>query len=240
MPTRKPLVGVSCCYRTEGIEPVHGVIDRYVNAAAKSLDADIVLVPALPDNGGLADSLDGLILTGSPSNIPPDISGACGGEGPFDPRRDATNFGMARQMIAAGKPIFGICRGLQELNVVYGGSLKVCNAVSHHAPHGVQLEEMFGHSHAITLDPAGILHDLYGTDEITVNSVHFQAVDRLGSDLRVEATSADGLIEAFSAEDGRVLAVQWHPEWDSPANSRSRLLYDHFQKMLERAVEGAR
>jgi hypothetical protein len=116
------LLGVSCCLReNDGAEPVHGVIDRYLRAPARHGDCDVVLVPALPgltDWTAMAARLDGLLLTGSPSNVEPWRYGTPGegplGDGPFDPARDTTTLALAEAMLRAGKPVFGICRGFRN------------------------------------------------------------------------------------------------------------------------------
>lgn len=235
----RPLLGVSCCLRGGGPEPVHGVIDRYLRAPAAHADADVVLVPALPgltDWAALASRLDGLLLTGSPSNMEPWRYGASTGDGPFDPARDTTTLALGEAMLRAGKPVFGICRGFQELNVAFGGTLQTVptdGPVSHHAPDGVSLAEMFAATHPVTLTPGGVLADALGA-EITVNTVHFQGVATLGEGLAVEARAPDGLVEAFSARVGgaQVLAVQWHPEWDADSNPASAWFFNHLGKAL--------
>ncbi|WP_226015866.1 gamma-glutamyl-gamma-aminobutyrate hydrolase family protein [Novosphingobium sp. FKTRR1] len=228
----RPLLGIVCCIRTFEGEPIHRVIDRYLRAPARFSDVDVVLVPALgalTDHDGMAHRLDGLLLTGSTSNLEPARYGGTQGDGPFDPQRDDTALGLAKAMIAAGKPVFGICRGFQELNVVFGGTLQQLapSSVEHHAPAGVTLDAMFAHCHDVALAPGGVIAQGLGAEAICVNTVHFQGVDRLGDGLTIEATAPDGLVEAFSAQVGpaQVLAVQWHPEWDAETNPQSRWFF---------------
>ncbi len=235
----RPLLGVSCCLRSGGPEPVHGVIDRYLRAPAAHADCDVVLVPALSgltDWAALAGRLDGLLLTGSPSNMEPWRYGASTGDGPFDPARDTTTLALGDAMLRAGKPVFGICRGFQELNVAFGGTLQTLpgdGPVRHHAPDGASLEEMFAQTHPVDLTPGGSLATALG-DAITVNSVHYQAVATLGQGLTVEAVAPDGLVEAFSAQVGaaQVLAVQWHPEWDADRNPASAWFFARLGQVL--------
>lgn len=247
------LLGVSCCLReNDGAEPVHGVIDRYLRAPARHGDCDVVLVPALPgltDWTAMAGRLDGLLLTGSPSNVEPWRYGTPGegplGNGPFDPARDTTTLALAEAMLRAGKPVFGICRGFQELNVAFGGTLRVLatdGPVSHHAPDGVSLETMFAACHPVALSPDGIMARALGTQEMTVNTVHYQGVDALGivgpgRSLTIEARAPDGQIEAFSADvaGAEVFAVQWHPEWDADSNPASAWFFAHLHGAMERA-----
>jgi len=235
----RPLLGVSCCLRTAGTEPVHSVIDRYLRAPATHADCDVVLVPALPgltDWAALASRLDGLMLTGSPSNMEPWRYGASSGDGPFDPARDTTSLALGDAMLRAGKPVFGICRGFQELNVAFGGTLQTLPAdgpVAHHAPDGASLPEMFAATHPVTLAPGGLFAQGLG-DTITVNTVHYQAVKDLGAGLSVEATAPDGLVEAFSARIGtaQVMAVQWHPEWDADSNPASAWFFGQLGRAM--------
>ena len=236
----RPLLGLSCCRRTDAYpEPVHWVIERYAAAAARYTRADVVLLPALADLAdarSMAGRLDGLLLTGSTSNIEPARYGATLGEGPFDPARDASNLGMAEAMLAAGKPVFGICRGLQELNVLLGGTLRAMPRapVDHHAPDGADTEAMFAHTHAILPEPGGQLAAAFGPGKITVNSVHYQGIDRLADGLTIEARGSDGVIEAVAGTIGRapLYAVQWQPEWQTEAHAAYRWFFARLDSAL--------
>jgi putative glutamine amidotransferase len=145
-------------------------------------------------------------------------------------------------MIAQGKPVFGICRGFQEINVAFGGTLArdvgAAEALAHHAPADADLEAMFSHRHDVSLSPGGVLAQASGQDHMTVNSVHYQGVGRLGRDLVVEARAPDGLVEAVSARIGGapILAVQWHPEWRTQDDVASQLVF----RLLGRALRGER
>lgn len=222
-------------------------MNRYVEAATRYADCAALLAPSLPGlmtAAELAPRLDGLLLTGSPSNVEPARYGqsdAADAEGPFDPGRDAMSAALLEAMLNLGKPVFGICRGLQEINVAFGGSLRRDTseegaALAHHAPHAATFDAMFEHAHEVAFNPAGRLRDALGADHATVNSVHFQGIDRLGAGLRIEATAPDGLVEAISAEvnGAPVVAVQWHPEWRAAENPRSRLFFE----LLGRALRG--
>ena len=119
-------------------------------------------------------------------------------------------------MIEIGRPVFGICRGLQELNVLFGGILRETGGDHHHSEEELPFEQLFHHRHEVELAREGRLAEATQTRRIKVNSVHRQGIDRLGGGLAVEAVAPhDGLIEAFSGPGcgGEVLAVQWHPEW---------------------------
>src|ERR1700721_492442 len=243
--TPRPVVGISCCTRTVGTEPAQAVMNRYVVHALRYADAAGLLVPALPELMSareVAPRLDGLLLTGSPSNVGPGRYGQAGApdaEGPYDPGRDAMTAGLIEAMLELGKPVFGVCRGLQEINVAFGGALRRDvgrgeGPPSHHAPDHAGFEAMFAHEHPVALTPGGLLSRGLGRDVLSVNSVHFQAIDRLGDGLSVEATAPDGVVEAVSARVGaaQVLAVQWHPEWRTDANPDSQAFFRLFGRVL--------
>ncbi|CAM3241787.1 gamma-glutamyl-gamma-aminobutyrate hydrolase family protein [Asticcacaulis taihuensis] len=244
----KPVVGIMACNRTVGVENAHAVMERYVRAAITYGDCHALLIPPLTDNfssAALTTRLDGLMLTGSPSNVQSSLYGSEGGEGPFDEGRDAVSLGMIECMINLGKPVFGICRGFQEINVVLGGSLRRdvgfgaangANGISHHAPDGTEFHAQFEHCHDVVLTAGGVLDSAYGRDHLRVNSVHYQGVDRLGEGLSVEATAPDGLIEAFSANisGSQVLGVQWHPEWQADKYPDSQAYF----RLMGQALRG--
>jgi putative glutamine amidotransferase len=231
----RPVLGVTCCNRPFGGETAQVVIDRYVTAAMRYGDVAALLVPALPDLMSareVAPRLDGLLLTGSPSNIEPARYGGPGpGDGPFDPARDEMTLALIKEMVRLKKPVVGVCRGFEEVNVAFGGSL-ARQVDGHHAPDDASLEAMFAHAHEVALEPAGKLASAYGRQKLNVNSVHYQAIDRLGPGLAVEARAPDGLIEAVSAD--HVLAVQWHPEWRTEANPDSQTFFALMGRMLRK------
>lgn len=211
----KPVIGVLCCNEYAD-RPIQSVASRFIEPLSRLSDATVLLVPALIDvldAVSLSRRLDGLLLTGSRSNVHSDCYGGAPCAGRQDPQRDQVALRLAGQMIEAGRPVFGICRGLQELNVLFGGSLK--DLADHHAGDHQTFEALFEHQHAVELAADGRLAAATGRASITVNSVHHQGIDRLGHGLSVEARSPDGVIEAFSARPGRgaVMGVQWHPEW---------------------------
>lgn len=244
--TARPVLGLTACSRPVGDEIGQVVINRYVEAAIRHADAAALIVPARPDlmdAREVAGRLDGLLLTGSPSNVAPARYGQpdVAGEGPFDLGRDAMSLALIEAMTELGKPVFGICRGFQEMNVAFGGSLARDlgggdRSMPHHAPPGVSTEEMFGHVHEVELAPGGVLASAFGRRTLPVSSVHFQGVDRLGDGLRVEARAGDGVVEAFSARvnGAQLLGVQWHPEWQVDADAASR----GFFGLLGRALRG--
>ncbi|UDF04290.1 gamma-glutamyl-gamma-aminobutyrate hydrolase family protein [Asticcacaulis sp. AND118] len=225
-----PVIGISCCHRDFGVEMAQAVMDRYVRAAMTYGQCSAVLIPAITgffDARSVASRLDGLLLTGSPSNIEPHRYGQSEGEGPFDAGRDEVSFALIECLTLMGKPVFGICRGFQEINVALGGTLRRdlgvapvgSNRLDHHAPADVGFAGMFEHVHDVALTPEGVLARAVGGEALIVNSVHYQGIDRLADGLSVEAVAPDGVVEAFSANIGgaQVLGVQWHPEWQTEA-----------------------
>jgi putative glutamine amidotransferase len=238
MSATRPVLGVTCCNRPFGGESAQVAIDRYVTAAMRHGDVAALLVPALPDlmtAAEVAPRLDGLLLTGSPSNVEPARYGdPSSGDGPFDPGRDEMTLALIKEMARLKKPVIGVCRGFEEVNVAFGGTL-ARGVQGHHAPDDAALADLFAYSHEVALEPGGKLARAYGRERLNVNSVHYQAIDRLGPGLTVEARAPDGLIEAVSADN--LLAVQWHPEWATETNPDSRAFFALMGAMLRKELE---
>jgi len=152
-----------------------------------------------------------------------------------DPARDATTLPLIRKAVEAGVPVFGICRGFQEMNVAFGGTLhqklhEVPGFLDHRDDETQPLEVQYGPAHDLTLEPGGLLRSLASSDRVRVNSLHSQGIERLGGELTVEARAPDGVIEAFRVTRARrfALAVQWHPEWQVMSYPFSRALFAAF------------
>lgn len=217
----RPVIGVLCCNEVAG-RPVQVVASRFVEPLATIAGATVLLIPAIPgaaDVATLSRLIDGLLLTGSRSNVAGHRYGGADSGGLLDEERDEVALSLAGGMIEAGKPVFGICRGLQELNVLFGGTLsgEAGRRDHHRGSWDGAYHELFDHRHDVRLADGGTLSTVTGLRRLTVNSVHEQGIDRLGGGLTVEAVAEqDGLVEAFSATPcgGQVLGVQWHPEWD--------------------------
>ncbi len=230
---RKPVMGVLCC-NEQFDRPIQSVASRFIAPLASLSGATVLLVPAVQqafDAISLVDRLDGLLLTGSRSNVAGDRYGqGRAGSGPLDMERDEVALTLAGHMIEAGRPVFGICRGFQELNVLFGGTLAPVEGPVHQRAPGPDLafKDLFDHYHDVELSAGGLLSDAIGTARLAVNSVHGQGVDRLGGGLRVEAVACDdGLVEAFSARPcgAPVVAVQWHPEWQAAHRPEGRAFF---------------
>ena len=250
MAERKPLIGIPADRRILGPHPFHCVGEKYIRAVAEGADAVPVLIPALGDETDLdavLESVDGILLTGSPSNVEPQhYAGPASDPGTMhDPHRDATTLPMIPRVVASGMPLFAICRGFQEMNVAYGGTLwqkvqEIPGKLDHREDKTQPLEVQYAPAHEVELVPGGQLHRLAGTGRVTVNSLHAQGVDRLGAGLEAEAHAPDGLVEGFSVRQspGFALAVQWHPEWQVMQNPFSRALFAAFGQAARAHAKG--
>ncbi|MFC2973228.1 gamma-glutamyl-gamma-aminobutyrate hydrolase family protein [Azotobacter bryophylli] len=237
---RQPLIGVIACTKQIGLHSYHVAGDKYLRAVAEGAGGLPLVIPALGeliDQAELIQRLDGLLFTGSPSNVEPHhYQGPASAPGTLhDPARDRTTLPLIRAAVAAGVPLFGICLGFQEMNVAFGGSLhqKVHEAgpfMDHRESEEDALEVQYGPRHTLHVQPGGLLASLGLPREIQVNSVHGQGVERLGPGLRIEGLAPDGLIEALSVIDAQsfALGVQWHPEWQFQANPHYLRLFQAF------------
>jgi putative glutamine amidotransferase len=214
--------------------------EKYARAVLEAADALPLLIPSLAEELRLDDllgRLDGILFTGSPSNVEPHhYAGTPSDPGTLhDPARDATTLPLIRKAVEAGLPVLGICRGFQEMNVAFGGTLhqkvhEVAGYSDHRDDESQPLEVQYGPAHDVLLEPGGMLRDLVGTDRVRVNSLHSQGIERLGAGLVVEARAPDGLIEAFHVPGAArfAVAVQWHPEWQVMSNPFSKALFAAF------------
>jgi putative glutamine amidotransferase len=229
------IVGIPACAKTLADMPFHQTPARYAQAVLGGVGALPVLIPPLGDPMlALLDDLSGLLVPGSPSNVHPSHYDGGESETPdfHDPERDQTTLPLIRAAIAQGIPVLAICRGIQELNVALGGSLiqrvHTLDARLDHrggpGPHEIR----YGPKHPITV--TGSLARLLKANSIEVNSLHGQAIDRLGAGLVVEATAPDGTIEAVAmpSAPGWLLGVQWHPEWAFTTNPHSVAIFAAF------------
>lgn len=241
--SRRPLIAVVSCTRAMDTGRMQGVSERFLTPIVQWSELNPVIVPSLGDAAqarSLAASFDAVLLTGCMSNVAPARYGSGAPQvEPSDVRRDATALAFASALIGSGGTVFGICRGLQEINVLYGGTLHGnvgeagYDAPSHH-PAGTR----YGDALAGNLHPVHIRNGVLGRERtLDVVSAHHQGIDRLGSGLVVEATASDGLVESVSDfGDAAVLGVQWHPEWNVDSCQTSR----EFFRMLGRAARGDR
>lgn len=237
----KPLVGVTADSIESGLHRAHIVVDKYVGAVVEGADALALVVPALgprQSSGELVAALDGLVFTGSLSNVEPHHYGdAPSSPGTLHDRaRDATTLPLMRAAIEAGVPVLAICRGFQEMNVVFGGTLhqrvhEVEGRNDHREDQTASLDVQYGPAHRVRLAEGGVLRALMnGNDEAWVNSLHTQGVAQLAPGLVVEALAPDGLVEAARVGHARAFAlgVQWHPEWRHDGDALSSAIFRAF------------
>lgn len=220
-----PIVLISTDVRVADGHRWHATPQSYLDAVREG--AGVIPLP-LPNFGddidldGLLERVDGAVMTGSRSNVHPSNYGVApsGAHEPYDPDRDRMSFELIRKALAKRLPVLSICRGMQELNVALGGSLAteiqdLPGRMDHRAPASDAQEARYAIRHPVAVRTGGLLSDIVKSPTIDVNSLHRQAIDKLAPGLKVEATAADGTIEAVSAGDAHtfVLGVQWHPEY---------------------------
>ena len=247
-----PLIGIPSCLRSINERTFHTVNERYPNAVIDAVGGLPLLIPAIgpkTDCGAVLAALDGLLLTGSPSNVEPfHYGGPPSREGTLhDPDRDATTLPLIREAVRRNMPVLAICRGIQELSVALGGTLhqrifEMPERFSHkrrQRPMTIPDNERYGPAHSVALTPEGLLARLAGATEIMVNSLHGQGIDRPAPDLVVEAVAPDGQIEAVSLPTARfVVGVQWHPEYKPLENPFSRALFAAFAQACHATTAG--
>lgn len=245
-----PLVGLPACVKQLNNSPFHTVQEKYLTAVRQASQCAPLILPALGweregENAlGLAldpllDMLDGVLLTGSPSNVEPhhyegepSIPGT-----EHDAQRDATTLPLIRRAIERGIPLLAICRGIQELNVAMGGTLhqrvhEVPGRFDHRskAARDRPLDERYALAHPVALSKDGWMAQRLGCTQIMVNSLHGQGIDRPAPGMTVEAVAEDGTIEAvrLPTAPGFVLGLQWHPEHRATENPVSLSLFQAF------------
>ncbi|WP_043526890.1 gamma-glutamyl-gamma-aminobutyrate hydrolase family protein [Litchfieldella xinjiangensis] len=252
----RPLVGVIACRRDVEGHPAHVVTDKYLTAV-RDYGLEPIILPVwetTPTESAhaLLARLDGLLLTGSYSNVEPARYGAerAPENTRADRHRDTASLAWAPLAVNDGIPLFGICRGFQEINVAYGGSLHQAvqnqpGLHDHREPDG-DMPVRYAPAHEIELLPDGQLAQLYAEPTARVNSLHQQGIERLGDGLKAEAVAPDGLIEAISVTQARAfaVAVQWHPEWQPHAHPLNDALFSGFadacrKRLAQRLVSPA-
>ncbi|MGO8908691.1 MAG: gamma-glutamyl-gamma-aminobutyrate hydrolase family protein [Bradyrhizobium sp.] len=248
---RRPVVGViGNAYRIENRFTVQMVGERNLRAVAEVTGALPLMFAASPDItdiGALLDVVDGVLLTGARANVHPKHFRAEPDprHEPYDLRRDELALRLSEVCVARGVPLFGICRGLQEMNVAFGGSLHpeirdLPGRMNHRMP---RLESgeihpdpnvIFADRHDVRLTPHGAFATLLGRETIRVNSLHGQGILEPGERVVVEGVAEDGTIEAIRIADaaGFALGVQWHAEYDPQRNPVNRKLFQAFGEAL--------
>jgi putative glutamine amidotransferase len=245
----RPIVIIPSCTKLIDGHAFDAVGRKYSSAVAEVAECQPLLAPLGPsmaDMEALLEIANGILLSGSLSNVHPSLYGATDpplNESALDPARDDLTLPLIREALKRKLPTFAICRGFQELNVALGGTLdQAVHAVSgrhdHRERSDVPLDDRFGPAHPVHL--SGTLKDWIGKDEIIVNSLHWQGIQRLAAPLTAEAHAKDGLIEAVRgpAEHPFMLGVQWHPEWQAKNNTVSVELFRRFGDAARTTADG--
>ncbi|MGL4576068.1 MAG: gamma-glutamyl-gamma-aminobutyrate hydrolase family protein [Burkholderiaceae bacterium] len=236
----RPLVAVTTDVKDIGGHLSFAITRKYADPVLGISGCLPLLLPSFGAKLPLADVLDrvdGLLFTGSPSNVEPHHYG----EALSDPdslkdiERDATTLPLIPAAIARGIPILAICRGFQEINVAMGGLLHqavhdVPGMQDHREDKTAPIATQYAPAHRVDAVKGGLLARIVGQSHWEVNSVHGQGIKRLADVLRAEAHAPDGLVEAYSHKTapGFLLAVQWHPEWQADQNAVSVALFKAF------------
>lgn len=255
---RRPVVGlVGNAHLLEERFPIQMVGERSMQAVADVCGALPVMfagAPAITDVAALLDAIDGVLLAGARANVHPTrfkVEPHPAHE-PYDEGRDAVALALIEACVARGKPVLGVCRGFQEMNVAFGGTLhpeirELPGRINHRMPRldngeiHPDPDVIFGERHDVRLVKEGALARLFGRDVIRVNSLHGQGVLAPGARVMVEGEADDGTIEAIRIAEapGFAIGVQWHAEYDPQTNPVNRALFEAFGQALS-AQAGAR
>lgn len=239
-PIPPPLVAVTADVRDFGGYQWHAAPETYVKAALTGAGGIPVIVPSLGDAldiEALLERVDGVLVTGSRSNVHPNLYGESADPRtePYDPARDSTTLPLIRAALRRGIPLLAICRGQQELNVALGGTLiseiqDLPGRNDHRSPDSELADERFAIRQPVRIVADGCFARILERDEIEVNSLHRQAIGELAEGLVIEAVAADGTIEAVSVRDapGFAVGVQWHPEYWVTSDAPSARLFRAF------------
>lgn len=253
----KPVVGViGNSFTVENRFRVQMAGERNMAAVAEVAGALPLIFsgkPSLTDIRDLLDTVHGIVLTGARANVHPSRFNAASDpkHEPYDEDRDAVALPLVEACVAEGVPVFGICRGFQEMNVAYGGTLhpeirELPGRMNHRMP---RLETgeihpdpavIFGDRHEVKLTPGGVFAKIFGRDTIRVNSLHGQGILVPGKRVLIEGTADDSTIEAIRIEGARgfALGVQWHAEYDPQTNPVNRALFEAFGEAVRAQQAG--
>jgi putative glutamine amidotransferase len=244
-------LGIICNRKKHLVDELQSVTHMYLEGVAEHMSVQPVLIPCPMENGTfnaapILDRVDGILMTGSTSNVHPSRYGMAETEAhkPFDLARDEAAFQLFDMAIERDMPLLAICRGFQELNVACGGTLnptvhEIDGRMDHRMPEGDDADVKFGVQHRVNFTKDGYLHQLLSVEDAAVNSLHWQAVERLGDNLSVEATAADGTIEAIKhVQATYCVGVQWHPEYQAGENIISAPLFADFERAMRDYANG--
>lgn len=249
----RPVVGIITNHHLINDEyPAHAGGSMNSEAVAQVAEALPLLIPADPrvvTVPELLEACDGFLLTGGRPNVHPEEYGEEPTEahGAFDRDRDAIALPLVRACVERGQPVFGVCRGFQEVNVAMGGTLypeirDLPGRMNHRMPPDGTLEEKFALRHVVELTEGGPFHRVFGAQEVMTNTLHGQGIKAAGSRIVIDGYANDGTPEAIYVKDapGFTLSVQWHPEWDAASDPVSRPLFQAFGDAVRDWAEGKR
>ena len=241
----KPVVGIiGNSYKIDNKYPAQGSGTINIEAIAEVSEALPVIIPSLPNYfsaNELIASFDGFLFTGGRPNVHPSYYGEEETEahGFFDRDRDELVLPLIKACEKIGKPILGLCRGFQEFNVAFGGTLhpeirELPGRMNHRMPPDGTLEEQFAIRHEVKINKNSVFEDIFGSNKVMVNSLHGQGIKEPGVRVIIDGYANDGTPEALSIKDsiGFCLAVQWHPEWNASCDNVSKPLFQNFGKNL--------
>ena len=256
---KRPVVGViGSAHLVENRFAAQRVGERNLLAVAQVAGALPVMfagAPEITDIDALLETVDGILLTGARANVHPTRFGVEPHPSyePYDTRRDALALDLINVCVERGVPLLGVCRGFQEMNVAFGGSLhpeirELPGRQNHRMPrlptgeiHPDQAV-IYGDRHDVRLTPGGAFAKLLGKETIRVNSLHGQGILEPGKRVVVEGVAEDGTIEAIRIADapGFALGVQWHAEYDPQSNPVNRALFQAFGQAVAVRSKAAR
>ena len=248
---RRPLVWLPACHRHLDLSDPGGytvLADRYALAVCHfGLQPVLFPMAGAQDVDALLPLVDGVLLTGSPSNVEATrFGGTPLPSEVVDPRRDRLTMALVRAAVDADTPLLGVCRGLQEMNVALGGSLHQQlhaepGLMDHREPEVEDLEQQFAERHEVTFAADSAFVQWAGGTRAQVNSLHAQGIKRLGEGLVAQAHAPDGLVEAVQVAGSRRFAygVQWHPEWQYERNAFYRRTLEAFAAACRRHAHDA-
>lgn len=243
----KPVIGIICdAFARDGKADrlFHGVAQEYIRAIYQGTSCLPLLIPVLmnDDAEALCQTLDGILLTGSRTNVHPNhYAGMTSKPGTLhDTNRDNTAFSLINTALRNKLPVFGICRGFQEINVALGGTLhqnltELEGRLNHAKYMDYPQHQQYQASHEINLTNNGYFQNLLGSKRISINSLHYQGIDRLADSLCLEGIADDGTPEAFRLEDEEhfFIGTQWHPEWHIDTDTVSQKLFSAFDQAVK-------
>jgi putative glutamine amidotransferase len=251
MAAKKPVVGViGSAHIVERKFTAQRVGERPLRAIAETSGALPLIfagTPEITDIGALLDTVDGVLLTGARANVHPSHFGQEENPAyePYDQNRDALALKLIVACVERAVPLFGICRGLQEMNVAFGGTLhpeirELPGRMNHRAPRlengefHPDLEVIFAERHDVRLKSGGMFAKLLGVETIRVNSLHGQGILEPGKRIIIEGVAEDETIEAISIAGAPsfALGVQWHAEHEADRNPVNRKLFEAFGAAL--------